>query len=162
MELLRKKKKKKKIEEAEYTYVELLDRVYLQVYNAQHPVLKERRYRIPALHLKRSGIKKTAWTNFGLICQVFQRSTLHVNHFVCGELGTESSTDQKGSLVLKGRYSAKHIESVLKKYINNYVSCHVCQSPETTLSKDPRIRLQFLSCETCNARRSVEPITSKK
>ena len=164
LSVYKKRKKKKKVQEREYAYMELLDRLYVLLYKlgSKNPALQVRRRTIPPLQLTRAGTKKTAWTNFRLICQALQRSTLHVNHFFSAELKTESSTDPEGALVLKGRYIRKHMESLLKKYIKNYVSCHICQSPETTLTKDPETRLQFLCCETCNARRSVEPITSGK
>eukprot|EP00913_Durusdinium_trenchii_P019672 g18493.t1 len=39
-------------------------------------------------------------------------------------------------LVLKGRYQPKHCESLLRKYIKEYVTCEMCKSAATTLRKD--------------------------
>jgi translation initiation factor 2 subunit 2 len=43
------------------------------------------------------------------------------------ELGTEGSLDGNQRLVVKGRYVHRQIESLLKKYIMEYVSCHMCR-----------------------------------
>ena len=52
----------------------------------------------------------------------------------------------------------KQIESLLKKYIVEYVTCHMCRSPGTVLSRDSVTRLYFVKCETCKSTRSVAPI----
>ncbi len=41
-----------------------------------------------------------------------------------------------------------------------YVTCHMCRNPETTLSRDSMTRLYFLKCESCSSTRSVAPIKS--
>lgn len=44
-------------------------------------------------------------------------------------------------------FTQKNIESVLRKYIREYVTCHTCKSPTTILAK--HARLYFLQCEVC-------------
>ncbi len=80
--------------------------------------------------------------------------------FVAAELGAETSLDGVQRLILKGRYTPKQAESLLKKYINEYVMCHMCRNPETTLTRDSVTRLYFIQCENCSSRRSVTPIKS--
>lgn len=49
-------------------------------------------------------------------------------------------------------FTQKNLESVLRKYIRDYVTCHTCKSPTTILAKHSR--LYFLQCEVrlaCNA-----------
>jgi translation initiation factor 2 subunit 2 len=41
-----------------------------------------------------------------------------------------------------------------------YVTCHMCRNPETTLTRDSVTRLYFVQCEACCSRRSVAPIKS--
>jgi translation initiation factor 2 subunit 2 len=105
-----------------------------------------------------SGTRKSMWTNFAQICQVMHRQQTHTQSFVLAELGTEGSLDGTQRLVLRGRYAPKHIESLLKKYIIEYVTCHMCKNPETTLTRDSLTRLYFIQCESCGSRRSVAPI----
>ena len=42
-------------------------------------------------------------------------------------------------------FTQKNIESVLRKYIRDYVTCHTCKSPTTILAKHSR--LYFLQYE---------------
>ena len=88
------------------------------------------------------------------------RQPEHVMSFLLAELGTDGSVDGKKQLILKGRFPAKNIESLLKKYIVEYVTCHMCRSPETSLTRDSVTRLYFLDCEACGSRRSVAPVKS--
>ena len=62
-------------------------------------------------------------------------------------------------LVIRGKFTPKYIESLLRKYILEYVSCNMCRSFEkTTLTKDSVSRLFFLHCDACGCSRSVAAI----
>jgi len=177
--LRRKKKKKKKIvvedkkdadtsscpwendPKRDYSYTELLDRIYtlLRERNPGHGGAK-RRYIMHPPQLVRVGTKKTMWVNYKIITQLLHRQPEHLMCFILAELGTEGSIDGSCRLVLKGRYIPKQIESLLKRYIVEYVTCPICRIPETTLTRDSVTRLFFLQCEACGSRRSVAPIKS--
>ena len=47
------------------------------------------------------------------------------------------------------RFHLNRIELVIRKYINNFVRCRTCKSPDTTLNK--RDRLHFLKCSICQS-----------
>jgi translation initiation factor 2 subunit 2 len=88
-----------------------------------------------------------------------RRSPEHVYQFMLAELGTEGSIDGNKRLVIRGKFVAKYIESLLRKYILEYVSCQMCRCFEkTNLTRDPVSRLYFLHCEDCGSSRSVAPI----
>ncbi|VDP21550.1 unnamed protein product [Soboliphyme baturini] len=106
----------------------------------------------------RVGTKKTAFANFAEICKSLKRTPKHLLAFLLAELGTSGSIDGNDQLIIKGRFQQKHIESVLRKYIKEYVTCHTCKSADTVLQKDTR--LFFLQCETCGSRCSVATIKS--
>eukprot|EP00466_Bigelowiella_natans_P003173 jgi/Bigna1/86754/estExt_fgenesh1_pg.C_130177 len=172
----KKKKKKKKIVEAkadvaseenkamvsnaDYPYTGLLERCFklLLVHNPNLNVKKK--HTIPPPQLQRIGTRRTCWTNFPQICKLLKRNSEHMQAYVLAELGASASNDGNGRLVIKGRYVPKQIESLLRKYIFEYVTCRMCRSPETTLSRDPMTRLYFLDCSFCGSRRSVAPIKS--
>lgn len=59
---------------------------------------------------------------------------------------------------LQGKFQPKYIESLLRKYISEYVTCAMCRSLESTLTRDPISRLYFMSCKACGSQRSVQPI----
>mmetsp|Transcript_58064 Transcript_58064/g.160539 ORF Transcript_58064/g.160539 Transcript_58064/m.160539 type:complete len:199 (+) Transcript_58064:2-598(+) len=169
----KKKKKKKKTEEGEegaaavvsdgrqyanYSYDELLQRV-MDIIHAKNPDLSEkRRQTLKPPQLMRIGTKKTLWANFQDICKGMRRNPEHVFQFFMAELGTEGSIDGTQRLVIRGKYVPKYIESLLRKYIVEYVTCQMCRSPNTTLTRDSVSRLYFIHCQDCGSSRSVAPI----
>ena len=74
------------------------------------------------------------------------------------ELGNEGSIDGSQRLMLRGRFVPKKIESLLRKYIVEYVTCEMCRSPNTELTRDPVSRLNFVNCKSCSASRAVSSI----
>lgn len=73
-------------------------------------------------------------------------------------MNTTGNLDGDGNLILKGRWRPKQFESLLKKYIREYVECQNCHQPETIITKDNATRLFFLTCKKCNSTRSVAQI----
>ena len=63
-------------------------------------------------------------------------------------------------MILKGRFTAKHIESLLKRYIVEYVTCNMCKSPDTTLVRDSSTRLMMMTCKVCGSGKCVAAIKS--
>jgi len=100
--------------------------------------------------------KKTLWFNFGEICALLHRKPEHMMAFVFAELGTSGSIDASQRLVIRGKYMPKHMETIIKKYIKEYVVCNTCNKLNTTLFKENR--LTFVVCSECASRRSVSAI----
>jgi len=146
--------------ERDYNYTELLERVFSLLHEKNPALSTRKRYSMPPPQLVRVGTRKTMWTNFAQICSLMHRQPEHVMSFLLAELGTDGSIDGNQRLVIKGRYQPKQAESLLKKYIVEYVTCHMCRNPETSLTRDSVTRLYFLQCESCGSRRSVAPIKS--
>uniref|UniRef100_A0A7S2YI53 Translation initiation factor IF2/IF5 domain-containing protein n=1 Tax=Entomoneis paludosa TaxID=265537 RepID=A0A7S2YI53_9STRA len=145
---------------ADYTYDELLDRV-VDLLQANNPdLIEKKRTRIKPPQLQLLSSKKTLWVNFQEICSMMQRDPQHVYQFFMAELGTEGSLDGNQRLIIRGRYLAKYIESLLRKYVVEYVTCEMCRSPSTDLVRDQRSRLYLCHCRECGSTRSVAPIRS--
>lgn len=142
----------------DYTYKELLGRLFAQyrIMNPDADSGEKRKYTIVPPNVQREGSKKTCFANVADISKRMHRTPEHVIQFMYAELGTSGSIDGAGRLILKGRYQQKQIETVLRRYINEYVTCKTCKSPDTTLTKENR--LFFLDCEQCSSRRSVAAI----
>ena len=62
-------------------------------------------------------------------------------------------------LILNGGYQQKHFIKIIKKYIEVYLRCNVCQAYDSIIEKDTKTRLEFLKCKNCGASRTVPPIT---
>ncbi|CAB9498318.1 Eukaryotic translation initiation factor 2 subunit 2 [Seminavis robusta] len=143
---------------ADYTYEELLERV-VDLLQANNPDLVEKkRTRIKPPQMQTISSRKCMWVNFQEICSMMQRDPQHVYQFFMTELGTEGSIDGNQRLIIRGRYLPKYIESLLRKYIQEYVTCGMCRSPNTDLVKDQGSRLYFCNCRDCGASRAVAAI----
>lgn len=143
-----------------YTYGQLLQRVFDILHHHNPDLSDKRRWKIipPQLMRVPNSTKKTLWTNFHDICKMMRRNPDHVFSFMMAELGTEGSIDGKQNLVIKGKFVPKYIESLLRKYILEYVQCQVCRSFITNLTRDAASRLYFVFCQDCNSQRSVSQI----
>ncbi|KAJ9462800.1 Eukaryotic translation initiation factor 2 subunit beta [Diplonema papillatum] len=143
----------------DYTYPEILSRVYERI-KANNPTYGTKTvYKIRPPNVQRDGTKKVAFTNFAEICKSLNRPQDHLFNFTLTELGTSGNIDGNNCLILKGRLNVKHIEGLLRKYIEAYVTCNMCHSVDTKLVKDPHSRLTTLHCNQCNASRTVQSIT---
>eukprot|EP00297_Palpitomonas_bilix_P014172 CAMPEP_0113885012 /NCGR_PEP_ID=MMETSP0780_2-20120614/10639_1 /TAXON_ID=652834 /ORGANISM="Palpitomonas bilix" /LENGTH=232 /DNA_ID=CAMNT_0000872821 /DNA_START=186 /DNA_END=884 /DNA_ORIENTATION=- /assembly_acc=CAM_ASM_000599 len=177
----KKKKKKKKIDEealeeaakedengeqdakaddgSDYSYQELLQRVYGFLQDKNPDLVEGKRFKLKPPQVLREGTKKTVFVNFGEICGIMNRSVDQVQSFFLAELGTDGSNDvASGKFTLKGRYYPKQVESILKKYLNEYVQCQLCKSFDTSLTREASTRLYFINCNRCGASRSVSQV----
>jgi translation initiation factor 2 subunit 2 len=145
----------------EYSYDELLDRVF-GILRERNPELtgERRRTVLKPPQVAREGTKKTVFTNFMDLCKAMNRNNEHVSAFLLAELGTSGSLDGQQRLVCKGRFLPKGFETVLRRYVNEYVLCPGCKSVDTLLDKDSATRLMHLRCQQCGASRTVQPIKS--
>nr|XP_023929393.1 eukaryotic translation initiation factor 2 subunit beta-like [Quercus suber] len=141
----------------DYEYEELLGRVF-NILRENNPELAgdRRRTVMRPPQVLREGTKKTVFVNFMDLCKTMHRQPDHVMAFLLAELGTSGSLDGQQRLVVKGRFAPKNFEGILRRYVNEYVICIGCKSPDTILSKENR--LFFLRCEKCGSGRSVAPI----
>lgn len=116
------------------------------------------KFRIPPPICQREGSKKTLFANVQEISTVLQRNPEHLIQFLFAELGTSGSIDGEKRLVLRGKFQPKQMESVLRRYIIEYVTCKTCKSMNTELKRESANRLHFLSCKACGSTRSVSSI----
>jgi translation initiation factor 2 subunit 2 len=117
---------------------------------------EKKKYTIVPPLIQRDGSKKTTFANVADISKRLHRPAEHVIQFLFAELGTTGSVDGAQRLTIKGRFQQKQIESVLRRYISEYVTCKTCKSPNTIMTKDSR--LFFVACEICGSTRSVSAI----
>ncbi|RWA08545.1 hypothetical protein EKO27_g6563 [Xylaria grammica] len=132
---------------APITYNLLLGRFFdlLAEKNPDHASTGSRSYKIPPPQCLREGNKKTIFANIEDITKRMKRSSEHVTAYLFTELGTTGSVDGSKRLVIKGRFQQKQLESMLRKYIIEYVTCRTCKSPDTTLEKGENRLLWFSS-----------------
>jgi len=157
----------------DYSYPELLSRFYalLHSHNPELAGDKKKLTLVPP-QVTREGTKKTMFANLAEICRRMHRQPKHLMEFLFAELGTSGSVDAQQRLIIKGRYTQKSMENVLRRYIGKYrfarvdgfhfvdeentvsveyVVCKTCKSPDTLLNKENR--LYFITCESCGSRK---------
>eukprot|EP00746_Dinoflagellata_sp_MGD_P162562 gnl/MRDRNA2_/MRDRNA2_90179_c0_seq1.p1 gnl/MRDRNA2_/MRDRNA2_90179_c0~~gnl/MRDRNA2_/MRDRNA2_90179_c0_seq1.p1 ORF type:complete len:209 (-),score=66.13 gnl/MRDRNA2_/MRDRNA2_90179_c0_seq1:226-852(-) len=141
-----------------YTYDEMLERLY-KIIEDKNPSLGDaKKYLMKPPQMVRVGSKKVSWVNFSENVKMMNRPVDHVYQFVLAEFGTEGSIAGDGQLILKGRYMQKHTESLLRKYIKEFVTCGMCKSGDTVLERDQSSRLYMVNCSNCNASRNATAI----
>jgi translation initiation factor 2 subunit 2 len=147
------------VDDDEPTYDQMLNRLYDQLY-AGRPEMRadvaSKRIKPPSL--AKIGTKKTCWTNFSDYQVTFNRPIDHMQSFVLSELGVTGSLNEESQLIMKTRIMTKNVESLLRKYIDEYVRCVTCKGIETNLVKDSASKLHFIQCKKCLASRSVAAI----
>lgn len=147
------------VDEIETNYERLLSRFFGILRENNPEMASDRsgiRYKIPPPIVLRDGNKKTLFANVKLIADKLHRPPEHVIHYLFTELGTSGSVDGTQRLVIKGRFQQQQIQSLLRRYIIEYVTCKTCKSVNTSLIKENR--LYFLVCNSCGSRRSVQSI----
>ncbi|XP_044491242.1 eukaryotic translation initiation factor 2 subunit beta-like isoform X3 [Mangifera indica] len=141
----------------DYRYEELLSRMFnmLRENNLELAGDKHRTVmRPPQILLE--GTKKTLFVNFMDLCKTMHRQAEDVMTFLLAEMGAIGYFDRQQQLVVKGRFPPKIFEGILHRYINEYVICNDCKSPNTILTREDCVF--FLGCEQCGSVQSVAPI----
>lgn len=143
----------------EPTYQELLDRLYS---NCNDDISTKKIFKINPPVIFREGKKKVVFVNFTEMVNTMNRSPDHFLSYILAELSTSGSTDAEGRAIIKytNRQAQKHMETVIKNYIKEYVLCNVCKSSETNLNRDSANRLDIKLCRLCGASKCVKPIKS--
>lgn len=145
-------------EPSPYSYQTMLDRVY-ELLNKNNPEISNiKKYKLPTIQIIKNGPKKIIWLNFNEICKSMNRSVEHLFQYFLAELGTEGSLDEHVRFIIKGRFAPLYIESILRKYIQEYVLCSSCHSFNTRMTRDSVSRLYFLFCNDCVCSKSVSNI----
>jgi len=141
-----------------YDYADMLNHAFVMMAQRNPDFGKTKRYVMKPPMVCRIGSKRSSWMNFMEICGLLKREPNHVLSFYLAELSTEGSIDGSGRITLKGLFKTQKIESLLRKYITNYVMCAMCRSPETILKKESASRLYFVNCKACGASRTVAAV----
>jgi translation initiation factor 2 beta subunit (eIF-2beta)/eIF-5 len=142
----------------EYSYDFLLDRVNELIKKHNPQMTEKEKISLPVPNVCRASTTRSNWTNFGETSTMINRPIDHLFQFILSELGTEGSVTAENQLLLKGKYNNKHMESLLKKYVIEYVQCQNCKSINTLIKKDNLTRMNSIECKNCLSTRTVATI----
>ena len=142
-----------------YSYQTMLQRIFQEL-RANNPELGDgtnKKVKLPVPKIEKSGSKKTALTNFRVMCQAMNRPMELVKDFIEKHLTTTSSVDANDCLIVKiQNVKQLQIEAVFQKYVEEFCQCGNCGGIETDLTRDPSSRLWIMKCKTCQAGRTVQ------
>ena len=133
----------------EADYRKLLERAQKNL--PQHEM---KRFEIPQPISHVSG-KNTALKNFAQIAKISRRNESHLAKYLAKELAVPNHREG-ADLVLQGKFQNAFIEKRIVDYFREFVICHECGKPDTSLQKDGR--LTTMKCEACGARRNVKSV----
>lgn len=124
--------------------------IYTTILNEIYDILNENKELFVNSAISKPEIKfenkKTYWINFKKNCSQINRTTEQVQKFIEKELSTNSSINDKGQLLLRGRYDFANISKQFKMYIKYYVQCSTCKSFNTEIFRNTSNRLDYLKC----------------
>jgi len=132
-------------------YKEMLKRARAQL---PHEVFERKRFELPRPHGSTIGMR-TILHNYKEICDALNRDPRHMLKFLSKEMATAGTIDRTRA-VFQGKFRRDTFERLIKRYVDDFVLCPVCERPDTKIVKEKR--LSFLICEACGARSSVRSV----
>ncbi|AED90412.1 translation initiation factor eIF-2 beta chain-like protein [Arabidopsis thaliana] len=133
--------------EPDYGYKELLSMVFdrLREEDVEVSTERPRTVMMPPQLLAEGTI--TVCLNFADLCRTMHRKPDHVMKFLLAQMETKVSLNKQQRLEIKGLVSSKDFQAVFRKYIDAFVICVCCKSPDTALAEEGN-GLFNLRCET--------------
>lgn len=131
-----------------YSYDELLFRLHTtknsdEIYS---------RVNLPPIKINRKN-RMSIFSNFGILVEKLNRDKNHISNYFKAETGLINTINQHNQLIIQGKFDELKCESIMKKYINEFVSCRQCKGLNTTMLKEHG--LTFLQCNQCSAKTSL-------
>ncbi len=113
------------------------------------------RWQVPLPDLIKEG-RMTILRNHMEIVKAVRRDEAHVTKYLLSQIGTAGSVDGD-RLVMTGKVSEAQVTQRLQDYVEMFVRCAECGSPDTHMEKEGRVPI--LKCEACGAH---TPIKARK
>lgn len=132
-------------------YDDLLERARKQL---PEKVFEQTRFEIPGMRSVIEG-NKTFITNIKDVLERINREENHFLKFMAGELAT--SVNMEGvRAVFAGKHARATLQTLLERYVKEYVICGECGKPDTRLVMEARLLRK--RCDACGAAISVKPL----
>ncbi|MCG3225733.1 MAG: translation initiation factor IF-2 subunit beta [Candidatus Heimdallarchaeota archaeon] len=132
-------------------YDKLLDRARGQL---PEKVFEKSRFEIPKILSVIEG-NKTFITNIREVLSTINRDENHFLKFMAGELAT-SVVMEGARAVFAGKHAKVTLQTLLERYVKEYVMCGECDKPDTSFVIETRIMRK--RCDACGASTAVKPL----
>lgn len=117
--------------------------------------LNQQRLQIPEPEVIQEG-KLTIVRNFADIADMINRDPRHIAKFLMTEFGIGVTIDGR-RLIINRKISPDQISKKIQKYMDSFVKCYECGSPDTEIQKVGRTYL--LVCKACGAQHPIRVAT---
>jgi translation initiation factor 2 subunit 2 len=106
------------------------------------------RFEVPEPDVRTEG-NVTVYENFEATYDRLNREPRQLLKFLQSELGTSAGIDEKGRARLTGEFKTGRVADALSAYVEGYVTCSECGSPDTHIVTEQGT--DVLKCDACGA-----------
>ena len=110
------------------------------------------RFELPPVDVMWEG-QRTYLRNFSDFPKILRRDSAKLLQYLSKEFAVPAERIGDSAMFI-GRRDPDDFTRLLKIYVNDYIMCPTCKSPDTRTEKDKRI--SFLICEACGAKSTIK------
>ena len=110
------------------------------------------RFELPPVDVMWEG-QRTYLRNFSDFPKIMRRDPAKLLQYLSKEFAVPAERIGDSAMFV-GRRDPDDFTRLLKIYVNEYIMCPTCKSPDTRTEKDKRI--SFLICEACGAKSTIK------
>jgi translation initiation factor 2 subunit 2 len=135
---------------AKLDYEKLLKRIEKKL--IKNSKVTDGRFELPTVDVMWEG-QKTYLRNFTEYPKFMRRDPSKLLQYLSKEFAVPAERVGESAMFI-GKRDPDDFTRLLKIYVNDYVRCLTCQSPDTRIEKEKRIH--FLICEACGAKSTIK------
>ena len=135
---------------AKLDYEKLLKRIEKKL--IKNSKVTDDRFELPTVDVMWEG-QKTYLRNFTEYPKLMRRDPSKLLQYLSKEFAVPAERVGESAMFI-GKRDPDDFTRLLKIYVNDYVRCITCQSPDTRIEKEKRIH--FLICEACGAKSTIK------
>jgi len=131
-------------------YEKLLKRIDSE--RSKNSAETDSRFELPPVDVMWEG-QRTYLRNFSDFPKILRRDSAKLLQYLSKEFAVPAERIGDSAMFI-GRRDPDDFTRLLKIYVNDYIMCPTCKSPDTRTEKEKRI--SFLICEACGAKSTIK------
>jgi translation initiation factor 2 subunit 2 len=131
-------------------YEKLLKRIDSE--RSKNSAETDSRFELPTVDVMWEG-QRTYLRNFSDFPKIMRRDPAKLLQYLSKEFAVPAERIGDSAMFI-GRRDPDDFTRLLKIYVNDYIMCPTCKSPDTRTEKEKRI--SFLICEACGAKSTIK------
>jgi translation initiation factor 2 subunit 2 len=119
---------------------------------SKNPTGLDSRFELPPVDVMWEG-QRTYLRNFSDFPKIMRRDSAKLLQYLSKEFAVPAERIGDSAMFI-GKRDPDDFTRLLKIYVNDYIMCPTCKSPDTRTEKEKRI--SFLICEACGAKSTIK------